>query len=129
MSGEHLVAGSGMLQATFGVLLGWVMASFAGGRATVGPFRSQKRVLQCHLDNLFMGALQLGVAAVHPGVPRAAACLLVAGSWVNPQLFMMQAIDPKADFGRGWRLVLALASFTAATSGWVWTAASYFGLA
>lgn len=114
-----------MVQATFGVLLGWVMAGFASGRTELGPFRTRKRVLQCHLDNLFMGALQLGVAAVHPDVPGGAALLLVFGSWVNPQLFLWQAIDPKVDLGRSWRLAIVLASFTAATTGWVWTTASY----
>jgi hypothetical protein len=125
MHGEHLVATSGMVQATYGVLLGWVMAGFADGRTTLGPFRSRKRVLQCHLDNLFMGALQLGVAAVHPGVPDGAAVCLVVGSWVNPQLFLWQAFEPTVDFGKGWRLALALSSFTAATTGWVWATASY----
>jgi hypothetical protein len=84
-------------------------------------------VLQCHLDNLFMGALQLGVAAVHPGVPAGAAWCLVVGSWVNPQLFLWQALDPAVDLGSGWRLAIALGSFTAATTGWVWTTASYLG--
>lgn len=127
MSPEHLVAASGMVQATYGVLLGWVMAGFADGRTALGPFRSRKRVLQCHLDNLFMGALQLGVAAVHPGVPHGAALCLVVGSWVNPQLFLWQAFDPTVDLGKGWRVVIVLGSFTAATVGWVWTTASYLG--
>jgi hypothetical protein len=125
MTTADLVGASGMIQATFGVLLGWVMAGFATGRAELGPFRSRKRVLQCHLDNLFMGALQLGVAAVHPAIPEGAAWCLVAGSWVNPQLFLWQALDPAVDLGRGWRSAVALGSFTAATAGWVWTTASY----
>jgi hypothetical protein len=127
MNGEHLVATSGMVQATFGVLLGWVMAGFASGRTELGPFRSRKRVLQCHLDNLFMGALQLGVAAVHPAVPEGAAWCLVVGSWMNPQLFLWQAFDPAVDLGKGWRLAITLGSFTAATTGWVWATASYLG--
>ena len=127
MSGEHLVATSGMVQATFGVLLGWAMAGFADGRTTLGPLRSRKRVLQCHLDNLFMGALQLGVAAVHPALPTGAAWCLVIGSWVNPQLFLWQALDPQVDLGTSWRLLIALGSFTAATTGWIWTTASYLG--
>jgi hypothetical protein len=125
MSAGHLVAASGMVQATFGVLLGWVMAGFSSGRTELGPFRNRKRVLQCHLDNLFMGALQLGVAAVHPGLPDGAALFLIAGSWVNPQLFLWQAIDPKVDLGAGWRVAIVLSSFVAATTGWVWTTASY----
>lgn len=127
MDTAHLVGGSGMVQATFGVLLGWAMAGFADGRATLGPLRSRKRVLQCHLDNLFMGALQLGVAAVHPAIPEGAAWCLVVGSWVNPQLFLWQALDPQVDLGKGWRLAIALGSFTAATTGWIWTTASYLG--
>ncbi|MBM4245696.1 MAG: hypothetical protein FJ148_18135 [Deltaproteobacteria bacterium] len=125
MSTGDLVAASGMVQATFGVLLGWVMAGFSSGRTELGPFRSRKRVLQCHLDNLFMGALQLGGAAVHPGLPAGAALSLVAGSWLNPQLFLWQALDPAVDLGSGWRLPIVLASFTATTVGWVWTTASY----
>lgn len=125
MTAQHLLATSGMVQATFGVLLGWVMAGFADGRTALGPFRSRKRVLQCHLDNLFMGALQLGVAAVHGALPEGAAWCLVVGSWMNPQLFLWQAIDPTVDLGKGWRVVIVLGSFTAATTGWVWATASY----
>jgi hydroxylaminobenzene mutase len=93
---RDLLVGSGLVQLTFGVWLGWAVLGFAGGRASVGPFRARGATLQCHLDNLMMGGLQLAVAGAltdHPEVPT---LLIVFGSWVNPQLFLAMAIGVSA---------------------------------
>lgn len=83
---------SALLQLTLGVWLGWVVLGFAGGRLRVGPFVARRATLQCHLDNIMMGGLQLGVAAAVADLPKGAVVLLLFGSWVNPQLFLATAI-------------------------------------
>ena len=82
---------SGFIQMILAVGLGWVMTGFYKGTGRSGPFRSAKRVLQGHIDNILMALLQFGIAAVHPEVPVGAGVLLLIGSWVNPQLFLIIA--------------------------------------
>jgi hypothetical protein len=86
---------SGLIQITFAVMLGWVVTALFAGVKRVGPLRHAKRVLQCHIDNILMSLLQFAIAAVHPAIPVLAGWLLVTGSWVNAQLFLVQAT--KAD--------------------------------
>lgn len=95
---------SGFIQMIWAVSLGWVMTGFYKGTGKVGPFASSKRVLQAHIDNIMMALLQFAIAAVHPEVPVIAGLLLLFGSWVNPQLFLIIATfsDP-AKGARGLR--------------------------
>ena len=89
---RDVLISSGLAQLTLGVWLGWVVLGFAGGRERVGPFLARRETLQCHLDNLMMGVLQLAIAGAVPDLPAPAVWLLLFGSWVNPQLFLAMAI-------------------------------------
>lgn len=86
---------SALVQAAWGTLLGWPLVSLTGGQSSWGPFKNPRRLLQAHLDNLFMAALQLGVAASALEAPSWVVWFLVAGSWINPQLFLLQAMRPE----------------------------------
>lgn len=116
----HYIAVSGLAQATWGVFLGWAMMAFASGVSSLGPLKSAQRVKQTHLDNLFMGALQMGIAAVHPEPPEMAAVLLIFGSWVNAQLFFFQAMLPSITLKRPFARWLALPSGGALTVSYPW---------
>lgn len=83
---------SGLIQMTLAVSLGWVMTGFYKGTGRSGPFKSAKRVLQCHIDNILMALLQFAIAAIHPDIPLGAGILLVIGSWTNAQLFLVIAL-------------------------------------
>lgn len=109
---------SALAQAAFGVALGWPL-SLTRLETKLLSAMGQKRLLQCHLDNLFMAALKLGVAVAVPDIPRPIGLALLIGSWVNPQLFLLQmfgAEDKKK------LSVIAVPSFIAVTYAW-------FGLA
>lgn len=110
---------SGLLQLTVAVWLGWPLVAFVTGAERVGPLRDMRRTLQCHLDNIFMGVIQLAIAAVHPAIPAVAGWLLIAGSWINPQLFLVSAISKRSLELRWVRAVSAL-SFLALSVAYPW---------
>lgn len=110
---------SGLLQLTFAVWLGWPLVAFVTGAKRVGPLRDMRRTLQCHLDNIFMGVIQLAIAAVHPAIPPIAGALLIAGSWINPQMFLVFAIAEKPLELR-WVSVVSALSFTALSVAYPW---------
>lgn len=88
---------SGMIQVFFSILLGWgVRGLILNQGEKYGPFRNAKRLLQSHLDNIFMGILQMVIGSVHPSIPEIAGWVLLAGSWANPQLLLTMAINPTA---------------------------------
>ncbi|MEQ9519717.1 MAG: hypothetical protein RLN89_09785 [Parvibaculum sp.] len=111
---------SGLIQVTFGVLLGWPLTGLYSGMDSIGPLVNAKRVLQCHLDNIFMGILQMLIGTVFSAMPEIAGWLLLIGSWANPQLFLYQATTK----GNGRELpgisVLAFTSFTIMTVAYLW---------
>ena len=115
-----LLITSGLAQVTFAVLLGWPLAMLHDGAKTVGPFRNTKRLLQCHLDNIFMGILQMVIAAVYPDPPMIAVWLLLVGSWSNPQLFLYLAISRKPMAALPGMKIWAFASFAIMTIAYVW---------
>lgn len=117
---QNILVTSGLLQVTFGVLLGWVMVRLQTGADSVGPLVNARRVLQCHLDNIFMGILQMVIATVFPDLPVIAGWLLLVGSWANPQLFMYQATvkGPGQDLP-GIRSMAAV-SFSVITVAYLW---------
>jgi hypothetical protein len=82
---------SGLVQITFAVMLGWPVLAFRFGWKSVGPFKHAHRLLQAHIDNIMMAMLQIALAAAVPGIGMLAGVLLLIGSWVNPQLFLMAA--------------------------------------
>lgn len=82
---------SGLAQITFAVLLGWPVLAFRSGQKSVGPFKNAHRLLQAHIDNIMMAMLQIALAAAVHSIGWLAAALLVTGSWINPQLFLVAA--------------------------------------
>jgi len=117
---RDLLVTSGLIQVTFGVLLGWVLVGLHAGKEKIGPLVNARRVLQCHLDNIFMGILQMIIATIFPELPMIAGWLLLVGSWANPQLFMYQATvkGPGQDLP-GIRAIAAI-SFTVITVAYLW---------
>jgi hypothetical protein len=79
---------SAVLQAAFGVCLAWPLSLTRLDRNLASPM-TQKRLLQAHLDNLFMAALKFGVAVAIPNLPRPVALALIIGGWTNPMLFLL----------------------------------------
>lgn len=116
---------SALIEVTFATLLGWPLNRFRSGQQKVGPFHSAKRLLQAHLDYIFMSMLQLGIAAVHPAIPRGAALLLIAGSWSNPTLFLLGAILPPEEQRKPYARMLAFVSFLSLTVAYPWLLAAW----
>ena len=118
---------SGLVQVTFGVLLGWPLTGLYSGMNRVGPLVNAKRVLQCHLDNIFMGILQMLIGTFFSTLPEIAGWLLLVGSWSNPQLFLYQATTK----GNGRTLpgisALAFVSFTIMTVAYLWIVIAWLG--
>lgn len=111
---------SGMIQVFFAICLGWgVRGLIINQGEKFGPFRNSKRLLQSHIDNIFMGLLQMAIGSVHSAIPEAAGWLLLLGSWANPQLLLTMAIYPNAkitDLQGG----VAIASFVSLTIVYPW---------
>lgn len=122
---SEILVTSGLIQVTFGVLLGWPLTGLYSGMKRVGPLVNAKRVLQAHLDNVFMGILQMLIATGFATLPDIAGWLLLAGSWANPQLFLYQATTK----GNGRDLpgitALAFVSFTVMTIAYLWIVAAW----
>lgn len=122
---QDILITSGLAQVTFGVLLGWPLTGLHTGMKRVGPLVNARRVLQSHLDNIFMGILQMLIASVFPSLPLIAGWLLLVGSWSNPQLFLYQATTT----GQGRSLpgitVWAFGSFIVMTIAYLWLLAAW----
>lgn len=111
---------SGLAEVSFAVMLGWPLNAFRNGRTKVGPIHSGKRLLQAHLDYIFMSMLQFGIAAVHPAIPTAAGILLIVGSWINPTLFLLGGILPPEEQRKPHSIALTYASFMTLTIAYPW---------
>jgi hydroxylaminobenzene mutase len=113
---HDFLVGSALVQLSFGVWLGWVVLGFAGGRSSIGPFRKPRPTLQCHLDNLMMGGLQLAIAAAVDELPAVPTLLIVFGSWINPQLFLAMAVGFSAGGPAAYRAPAAVSARTATST-------------
>jgi hypothetical protein len=72
---------SGFLQMILAVSLGWVMTGFYKTPDVVGPFKSSKRVLQAHIDNILMALLTLvSFAALTIAYPWLLISFLLSGN-------------------------------------------------
>jgi hypothetical protein len=111
---------SALAELTLAVFLGWPLQRFRSGRTRVGPFHSMKRLLQAHLDYVFMALLQLAVAAAHPAIPPIAGWLLVVGSWTNPSLFLLGGILPPERERDASSIAFTMASFALLTVAYPW---------
>jgi len=119
---QDILITSALIQLSLAVFIGWPLVFLYAGSKTVGPFKSAKRLLQAHIDNILMGILQLAIAATHPAIPVAAGWLLVAGAWINPQLFLLQAIYPQKNLAEKSSRRLASISFLFLTIAFPWLA-------
>jgi hydroxylaminobenzene mutase len=110
---------SGTGQLAFAVLQGWPIAMHGGGGWASRLFPDRKRLLQSHIDNLMMGTLQVAVAAGELPFTGWVLALILAGSWLNPQFFLLMAVQ--GDKFRGGKLIRTInaASFAALTIGYV----------
>ncbi|MFZ5608037.1 MAG: hypothetical protein ACOY99_00335 [Pseudomonadota bacterium] len=123
---RELLISSALIQLSLAVFLGWPLVAFHAGAKRVGPLKSARRLLQAHLDNVLMGLLQLAIAATHPAIPWGAGWLLIAGSWINPQLFLIQAIAPEKTLAQKGSRRLASISFALLTIAYPWLAWAWF---
>jgi hypothetical protein len=105
---------SAVLQAGLGVAMGWPLALTRLDPKLTSPSNA-KKLLQSHLDNLFMAALSFGVAATIPNIPRYVGLPLIIGSWMNPQLFLLQAAVKEDKKIVAW---FAVPSFVTTTFAW-----------
>ena len=111
---------SALFEITLAVLLGWPLTMFLLGRDRVGPIHSAKRLLQAHLDYVFMALLQFAIAAVHPAIPTAAGVLLIIGSWMNPTLFIIAGSLPEGALQKPALMALTFGSFLTLTVAYPW---------
>jgi hypothetical protein len=123
---SDILISSGLIQVTFAVLLGWPLTALYTGMEKVGPLVNARRVLQSHLDNIFMGLLQMVIATVFSGLPEIAGWLLLAGSWVNPQLFLYQATTKGNGRGLPGITAIAVISFVTLTVAYLWILFAWF---
>ncbi len=115
---------SGLVQLTVAVWLGWAVFGFVLGRETVGPFTDRRRTLQCHLDNIMMGTIQLALAGAIDQLPTVPTVLILIGSWLNPQFFLVMSVKPDLSPRVQAAVVqpLVLASFATLSIGYPWLA-------
>ena len=117
---KEILITSALAELTFAVVLGWPLNMFRMGRKKVGPFHSGKRLLQAHLDYIFMAFLQMAVAAVLPTIPPIAGWLLIVGSWTNPTLFLLGGIVPPERERSPSSVVFTMGSFALLTIAYPW---------
>ena len=115
----QLMLTSGIVQLTFGVLLGWAVLAVHVRGTPVGPIRNAKKILQCHIDNLMMGGIQIALGAAFQSAALAPSLLVIAGSWLNPQLFLIHAMFGPGDALPKWQRALAIVSFVTITLGYL----------
>src|SRR3954447_14449727 len=102
----------GLVELAVGALLGWGMVirsekpEWLGRAGIVAPHR----ILQVHLDYVFMGLILIGVGTVVPDLPKGLAVALVFGALVNPFLFIPLMFEPNTE-KRAWYRVLSVVSF------------------
>jgi len=116
---------SGLIQVFFAVLLGWAVRGTIINEGKFGPFRNAKRLLQSHIDNIFMGLLQMTIGSVHHSIPEVAGWIFLVGSWANPQLLLTMAINPDTkitDLQGG----VAIVSFASLTIVYPWLIWAWF---
>ena len=116
---------SGLIQVTLAVLIGWPLAMLYSGMEKVGPLRHAKRLLQYHLDNVFMGILQMVIATVFPAIPVGAAILLLIGSWTNPFPFLLMAMSRKPVADQTGMRRFSILSFLIITPAYLWLLAAW----
>lgn len=115
-----LLVRAGLVELAVGALLGWAVVL-----ATTNPDALRRigivhtrRVLQIHLDFIVMGLILVAVGLARPDTALWLALVLLAGTVVNPLLFLPLAVNERASESLAYRAVSAL-SFLAVSGGLV----------
>lgn len=121
-----LVETSGMAQLLVAVLLGWPIFLHRTSPILQRLFERRDRLLQCHIDDIFMGALQVLLAGHVAQGGAVLALLFVFGSWMNAQIFLLLSVSGDRCAQRGWFRVVTLLSFGSVTLAYLWLFALQF---
>lgn len=117
---ERIVETSGMIQLTFAVLLGWPIYLHRQSAFLEQLIPGRARLLQSHIDDIFMGILHIVLAAhVARGGPILVG-LFIFGSWMNAQIFLFLAFTNDACASRAWFRTVTMLSFTSLTVAYLW---------
>lgn len=113
----------GLIQLAIAAMLGWAMVirsekpEWLKRIGVVQPHR----ILQVHLDYVFMGLISIAVGVVLPDIPDAAAYLLAFGTFINPLLFVPLAFSKTVE-KKLWYRSLSVISFLAMSVALIWAA-------
>ena len=119
----NLLIQVGLIELAIGALLGWavvIRSERPGWIQRIGVVQPH-RILQMHLDFIIMGLIAIAVGLVLPDIPKAAAWLLVFGTFVNPLLFGPLAFSKEVE-QRLWFRAASVVSFLAISVALVWAA-------
>ncbi|MGE4425786.1 MAG: hypothetical protein AB7G37_04955 [Solirubrobacteraceae bacterium] len=115
-----ILAQVGLCLLAVGALLGWLVVlrtEYPDVLRRVGV-RSPRRLLQMHLDYVIMGILLIAVGTALPDLAAWNRVALIAGTVVNPILFLPLAFREEWSKALPYR-VLTVASFVAMSAGTV----------
>ncbi len=113
----------GLIQLAIAAMLGWAMVirsekpEWLKRIGVVQPHR----ILQVHLDYVFMGLISIAVGVVLPDIPDIAAYLLAFGTFINPLLFVPLAFSKTVE-KKLWYRSLSVISFLAMSVALIWAA-------
>jgi hypothetical protein len=115
-----LLVRSGLLELALGALSGWVIVIKLEQPQLLTRLgvKSPRRLMQAHLDYVMMGLIAIAVGLALPDLADWIKVLIVAGTWVNPSLFLPLAFSDAAQQHPAYRAV-TLASFLAMSGGLV----------
>jgi hypothetical protein len=121
------LARSGLLELAVGALFGWAIVARLErpGLLTKIGIKSPRRLMQAHLDYVMMGLIAIAVGLALPSLAGWAKALLLAGTWVNPTLFLPLAFSDEMQGNLVYRVV-TVTSFVAMSTALV--AAAVTGL-
>jgi hypothetical protein len=80
-------------------------------------------LIRAHIDLLMMALFCMAFYAIRVPLPVEACWLVVIGGFANPSLFLLRAVDPRAQIGPV-RKAYRVASFATTTAGFTWVAVS-----
>lgn len=121
-----LIETSGFAQLLLAVLLGWPIFLHRGSPRLQGLFKRRDRLLQSHIDDIFMGLLQIVLAAHVARGGSLLAGLFLFGSWMNAQIFMFLSLTDDACAQRNWFRLVTIVSFGSLTLAYFWLFALQF---
>lgn len=120
MTPAWFVETSGFAQLLLAVLLGWPIFLHRTSPRLQALFESRARLLQTHIDDIFMGLLQVLLAGhVAQGGPILTG-LFVFGSWMNAQIFLFLSFSGDRCAQSTWFKAVTMMSFSALTAAYGW---------